>query len=75
MVKPTSLRLIHVSHQISDCKDIYMYVYIYIYIYIYMYIYIYKFLENYQLNTIKKIKKNYKKKLVKDIRIFLMNQQ
>ena len=26
--------------------------------------------ENYQLNTIKKIKKGYKKKLVKDIKIF-----
>ena len=33
--------------------------------------YIYKFLNIYQLNIIKKVKKDYQKKLIKDIKIFL----
>ena len=33
--------------------------------------YVYKFLNIYQLNIIKKVKKDYLKKLIKDIKIFL----
>ena len=33
--------------------------------------YVYKFLNIYQLNIIKKVKKDYQKKLIKDIKIFL----
>ena len=33
--------------------------------------YVYKFLNIYQLNIIKKVKKDYQKKLIKNIKIFL----
>ena len=40
-----------------------------------MFIYIYKFLKNYQLNFNKKIKKDHKRKLMKDIKIFLKKKK
>ena len=49
----------------------YIYVYIYIYIYIYYVSFINKYLKNYELDIIKKIYIDYKKKIVKDIKMFL----
>ena len=43
-------------------------------LFIFFFIYIEKCLKIYQLNIIKKIKKDYKKELVTDIKIFLRNK-
>ena len=51
------------------------YIFFYNFFFLYIFFHIYKCLKIYQVANIKKIKKDYKKKLVKDIKIFLRKKK